>query len=131
MLKVTNIIKFSEKLRTEGKPYRIVLQVFFGLEVIRNTFFRTEKWKGYNVLKERYPALMPEESINGKTSLLMYRQITMLKGWLKAAHQQCIHLQKDFDEFCYQFNGPKHLVNLFQGLIEKMVFHQLLFHKNY
>ncbi|HEY8782525.1 MAG TPA: IS1595 family transposase [Mucilaginibacter sp.] len=107
------------------------LQVFFDKHIAQDANIRTDGWKGYASLKERYPGIQQENSAKGKAFPLIHRQIMMFKAWLRGTHHHCAHLQKYIDEFCYRFNRLKHQDTLFHRLIERMVFVQPLFYQKY
>ncbi len=107
------------------------LQVFFDKHIAPDANIRTDGWKGYTALKERYLGIKQEVSAKGKAFPLMHRQIMMFKAWLRGTHHHCTHLQKYIDEFCYRFNRLKNQDSLFHKLIERMVFNQPLFYQKY
>ena len=107
------------------------LQVFFDKHIAQDANIRTDGWKGYAPLKERFPGIRQEISAKGKAFPLMHRQIMMFKAWLRGTHHHCTHLQKYIDEFCYRFNRLKYQDTLFHKLIERMVFGQPLFYQKY
>jgi hypothetical protein len=107
------------------------LQVFFDQHIDKDANIKTDGWKGYTSLKQRYPGIIQEVSAKRKAFPLMHRQIMMFKSWLRGTHHHCTNLQKDIDEFCYRFNRLKYQNTLFHRLIERMVFNQPLFYQNY
>lgn len=107
------------------------LQVFFDKHIDQKAAIKTDGWKGYTSLKDRYPNIKQEVSAKGKAFTMMHRQIMMFKAWLRGTHHHCVNLQNYLNEFCYRFNRLKHPHTLFHRLIERMVFHQPLFYQNY
>lgn len=107
------------------------LQVFFDKHIDQKAAIKTDGWKGYTSLKDRYPNIKQEVSAKGKAFTMMHRQIMMFKAWLRGTHHHCVSLQNYLNEFCYRFNRLKHPHTLFLKLIEPMVFHQPLFYQNY
>lgn len=97
------------------------LQVFFDKHIAKDARIRTDGWKGYTPLKERYPGIQQEKSAKGKSFPLMHRQIMMFKAWLRGTHHHCTNLQNYIDEFCYRFNRLNYQNTIFHRIIERMV----------
>lgn len=102
----------------------IELEAFFDAHIEKSANIRTDGWKGYLPLKEKYKNMTAKASgKKGGTFPLMHRQIMVLKGWLRGIHHQCKHLQAYLDEFNYRFNRIKHPKTLFHNLIVRLMEH--------
>jgi hypothetical protein len=81
------------------------LGAFLQAKIAPEAIVKTDKWAGYFPSKKAFPNLKQEKADNGKTQLLMHRQIMFFKAWLRGIHHHFSHLQRYLDEFCYRFIG--------------------------
>src|SRR5205085_7007082 len=83
---------------------------------------RTDKWTGYNGLKNQFPKLKQEKSQKkGKNFKDLHRTIMNFKGWLRGMHHSVKHLQSYLDEYTYRFNRHKMNEGIFENLINRMM----------
>ena len=79
---------------------------------------KTDKWTGYQPLKEDFKNL--EQVYTGKKGCNfpeLHRVIMNLKGWLRGVHHHVWDLQDYLDEYCYRFNRSFMKENIFDNLI--------------
>lgn len=92
----------------------------------------TDKWLGYKPLEKYYKNF--ETKPSGKKGINfpeMHRVIMMLKSWLRGIHHHVNHLQAYLDEYCFRFNRSNMNKQIFNILIEKMVFSKPCYIKNF
>lgn len=78
----------------------------------------TDKWRGYNPLKEEWH-ITQKSSNGGENFELMHRFIMGLKSWLRGIyhHVSKKYLQHYLDEYCYRFNRSIHKKTAFNNLL--------------
>jgi len=97
------------------------LKPFFNAHINNEAEIRTDKWRGYKPLQEKYTKLIQEESNNGKNFKLIHRYIMCFKGWMRGIHHRCKHLQAYLDEYNYRFNRRATFEYIFDNLINRMM----------
>jgi hypothetical protein len=95
--------------------------------VSKEAIVRTYKWRGYKPLKSQYLALRQEQSKPSQNFKLFYRQVMMVKGWIRGIHHSVTNLQPYLDEFCYRFNRISSFDRIFHNITGRMVNHQPVF----
>ena len=82
----------------------------------------TDKWRGYQPLKETY-SIEQKYSCQGKNFKELHTVIMQVKSWLRAipTHVSKEHIQAYFDEFCYRMNRSIFKKNIFHNTIVRMV----------
>lgn len=99
------------------------LHKIFENHISKNANVQTDKWTGYKPLKEEY-SITQTKSNKGSTFFEMNTMIHQVKSWLRCTfswmHEK--HIQKYLDEFCYRINRSIYKENVFDLLINRMVF---------
>jgi len=91
----------------------------------------TDKWTGYQPLKEEFENLNQIYSGDkGGNFPELHRVIMNLKSWLRGVHHHVDDLQDYLNEYCYRFNRSFMKENIFENLITRMVNTQPCFIKN-
>jgi transposase-like protein len=98
------------------------IKKFFSHYVDEKAIIKTDKWRGYNPLKKQYPRLAQKSSKGGKNFPELHRTIMNFKGWLRGMHHQVKHLQAYLNEYAYRFNRQLMKENIFDNLMERMVY---------
>lgn len=82
----------------------------------------TDKWRGYEPLKETYN-ITQIKSDNGKNFKKLHIIIHQIKSWLRTipTHVSKKHIQKYFDEFAYRINRSQSKKTIWHNTIIKMV----------
>jgi predicted RNA-binding Zn-ribbon protein involved in translation (DUF1610 family)/transposase-like protein len=82
----------------------------------------TDKWRGYEPLKEIYN-IEQKYSNNGKNFKQLHIVIMQVKSWLRAipTHVSKWHIQAYFDEFCFRINRSQFQQSIFHKTIQRMV----------
>lgn len=82
----------------------------------------TDKWRGYNPLKERYN-IEQIESDKGKNFKELHIVIHQLKSWIRTvpSHVSKKHIQGYFDEFCFRINRSIFKETIFHKTLQRMV----------
>ncbi|MBE7653886.1 IS1595 family transposase [Tenacibaculum finnmarkense] len=82
----------------------------------------TDKWRGYEPLKEIYN-IEQKYSNNGKNFKQLHIVIMQVKSWLRAipTHVSKWHIQVYFDEFCFRINRSQFQQSIFHKTINRMV----------
>ena len=82
----------------------------------------TDKWRGYEPLKEIYN-IEQKYSNNGKNFKQLHIVIMQVKSWLRAipTHISKWHIQAYFDEFCFRINRSQFQQSIFHKTIQRMV----------
>jgi len=85
----------------------------------------TDKWRGYEPLKETYN-ITQIKSDNGKNFKKLHIIIHLVKSWLRTipTHVSKKHIQKYFDEFAYRINRSQAKKTIWHNTIIKMVKHK-------
>ena len=101
------------------------LKPFFQDHISTQATIKTDNWRGYIPLKEKYPYLIQIESgKKGKNFPELHRTIMMFKAWLRGIHHSVDNLQAYIDQYCYRFNRSQMKGEIFDNLLTKMVDHQ-------
>ena len=101
------------------------LKPFFQDHISPEATIKTDNWRGYIPLKEKYPYLIQIESgKKGKNFPELHRTIMMFKAWLRGIHHSVDNLQAYIDQYCYRFNRSQMKGEIFDNLLTKMVDHQ-------
>ena len=82
----------------------------------------TDKWRGYEPLKEIYD-IEQIYSNNGANFKQLHIIIMQVKSWLRAipTHVSKWHIQAYFDEFCFRVNRSQFKTSIFHKTINRMV----------
>jgi len=90
----------------------------------------TDKWRGYEPLKEIYN-ITQIKSNNGKNFKTLHIIIHQIKSWLRTmpTHVSKKHIQKYFDEFCYRINRSQSKDFIFNRTIQRMIEGKPYLHK--
>ena len=82
----------------------------------------TDKWRGYEPLKEIYN-IEQIYSNNGKNFKQLHIIISQVKSWLRTipTHVSKGHIQSYFDEFCFRINRSQLKSSIFHKTISIMV----------
>ncbi len=82
----------------------------------------TDKWRGYQPLKQSYN-IEQRFSNQGKNFKELHIVIMQLKSWIRAipTHVSKWHIQSYFDEFCFRINRSQFKESIFHKTIERMV----------
>lgn len=82
----------------------------------------TDKWRGYEPLKENFN-ITQIQSNNGKNFKKLHIIIHQVKSWLRTipTHVSKAHIQKYFDEYCYRINRSNSKNTIWHNTIEKMI----------
>ena len=91
----------------------------------------TDKWRGYEPLKEIYN-IEQKYSCQGKNFKELHTVIMQVKSWLRAVptHVSNWHIQAYFDEFCFRINRSIFKETIFHKTITRMVDEKPITHKN-
>ncbi|WP_298390825.1 IS1595 family transposase [Hydrotalea sp.] len=83
----------------------------------------TDKYPGYDKLKEKFPKAIQRKSNRGKGFPILHQQIMNLKRWLKGIHYQCSdkHYQKYLDEYCFEANRRNTEKYIFRNIMLRVV----------
>tara|TARA_R110002049_G_scaffold304996_1_gene500829 strand:+ start:24862 stop:25422 length:561 start_codon:yes stop_codon:yes gene_type:complete len=90
----------------------------------------TDKWRGYEPLKNTY-GITQIKSDNGKNFKKLHIIIHQVKSWIRTipTHVSKDHIQKYFDEFSYRINRSQSKKTIWQNTIMKMVNHKPITNK--
>lgn len=82
----------------------------------------TDKWRGYEPLKENFN-ITQIQSNKGKNFKKLHIIIHQVKSWLRTVptHVSKTHIQKYFDEYCYRINRSNSKNTIWHNTIEKMI----------
>ena len=85
----------------------------------------TDKWRGYEPLKEHYN-ITQIKSENGKNFKKLHIIIHQIKSWLRTVptHVSKEHIQKYFDEYSYRINRSQSKGTIWHNTIIKMIKHK-------
>lgn len=85
----------------------------------------TDKWRGYEPLKQTYN-ITQIKSDNGKNFKKLHIIIHQVKSWLRTipTHVSKGHIQKYFDEFAYRINRSNSKATIWHNTIIKMMKHK-------
>jgi transposase-like protein len=88
----------------------------------------TDKWRGYEPLKENYN-IEQIYSNNGANFKQLHIVIMQVKSWLRAipTHVSKWHIQAYFDEFCFRINRSKYQKSIFHKTIETMILNKPIY----
>jgi len=88
--------------------------------IILNVF--TDKWRGYQPLKEKYN-ITQKDSKGGHNFSELHIIIQQAKSWLRTipTHVSKKHIQAYFDEFSFRINRSQSKKSVFHKTIERMV----------
>jgi transposase-like protein len=91
----------------------------------------TDKWRGYEPLKESFD-IEQKYSDQGKNFKELHIVIMQLNSWLRAilTNVSKWHIQAYFDEFCFRINQSQSKQSMFHKMIERMVEANAIFQKN-
>jgi len=98
------------------------LRGIFEAHVSTNAQVTTDKWRGYNPLKQDYN-INQIDSLGGKNFLQMHTIIHQVKSWIRTtfAHVHKGHIQKYFDEYCFRINRSIYKQTIFHKLMTRVV----------
>lgn len=90
----------------------------------------TDKWRGYEPLKEVYD-ITQIKSNNGKNFKTLHIIIHQIKTWLITVptHISEKYIQKYFDEFCFRINRSQSKQSISHKTIERMMQNDPFYHK--
>jgi predicted RNA-binding Zn-ribbon protein involved in translation (DUF1610 family) len=95
---------------------------FMSSTIEKNAEIKTDKWRGYQPLKNDFPNLRQVESgKKGKNFPDLHRTIMNFKGWLRGMHHHVDYLQEYIDEYCYRFNRSIMTDGIFDNILKRMV----------
>lgn len=82
----------------------------------------TDKWRGYNKLKDKYN-LTQVESNFGSNFKELHIVIQSIKSWIRAipTHVSKKHAQAYYDEFCFRLNRSQFKETIFHKCIDRMI----------
>ncbi len=82
----------------------------------------TDKWRGYQPLKEKY-SITQKKSKGGRNFSELHIVIQQAKSWLKTipTHVSKKHIQAYFDEFSFRINRSQSKKSIFDKTTERMV----------
>ena len=82
----------------------------------------TDKWRGYEPLKQHYN-IEQKLSNKGRNFKELHVIIHQIKSWIRTipTHVSKKHIQAYFDEFCYRINRSQFKKSIFHKTIERMV----------
>lgn len=85
----------------------------------------TDKWRGYEPLKETYD-ITQVKSDNGKNFKKLHIIIHQVKSWIRTipTHVSKEHIQKYFNEFVYRINRSQSKKTIWHNTIMKMINHK-------
>lgn len=85
----------------------------------------TDKWRGYEPLKESHD-ITQIKSENGKNFKKLHIIIHQVKSWLRTiqTHVSKKHIQKYFDEYCYRINRSQSKKTIWHNTIIRMIKHE-------
>ena len=91
----------------------------------------TDKWRGYQPLKQSYN-IEQRFSNQGKNFKELHIVIMQLKSWIRAipTHVSKWHIQSYFDEFCFRINRSQFKGSIFHKTIERMVNAKPIYQQN-
>ena len=101
------------------------LKPFFEDHISCRANIKTDKWRGYMPLKNKYSLLVQTDSgKKGKNFPDLHRTIMMFKAWLRGIHHSVDNLQAYIDQYCYRFNRSQMKGGIFDNLLDRMVNHK-------
>jgi hypothetical protein len=100
----------------------IELGKFMDEHISKDAQIRTDKWRGYLPLKDKYN-IEQIESAKGENFPQLHTTIMNLKGWLRGIHHKCSarHLQAYLDEFFFRHNRRNYPDTIFDTLVNRMI----------
>ncbi len=98
------------------------LTTIFEEHISTNAKVFTDKWRGYQPLKEHYD-LTQKPSNRGRNFSVLHMVIQQVKSWLRTipTHVSKKHIERYFDEFAFRINRSQSKKTIFHKTIERMV----------
>ncbi len=98
------------------------LRKIFDQHIDETATITTDKWKGYNPLKQDYN-ITQIESDKGLNFKKLHTMIHQIKSWIRTTYSWVSDFNVDryFSEFCYRINRSKYKNTIFDNLIKRMV----------
>jgi len=99
------------------------LETIFEQHISEQANVTTDQWRGYRPLSEEYK-ISQEKSIGGVNFKALHTMIHQLKSWLRTTYSWIspFNVNRYLDEFCYRINRSQSKNNIFNNLIERMVY---------
>jgi hypothetical protein len=93
---------------------------------------KADCWRAYTTLSKSWN-INQVKSNQGKNFEKLHTVIMNFKGWLRGIHHKCSqeHMQGYLNEYCYRMNRRNHLKTAFHKLIDRMVTHIPIYHKDF
>ncbi len=98
------------------------LTPIFEEHICKSSKIITDKWRGYEPLKENFN-IEQIYSNNGGNFKQLHTIIMQVKSWIRAipTHVSKAHIQAYFDEFCFRINRSQNKASIFHKTILRMV----------
>ena len=116
-------------LRIENCGSKQLLK-FFDKFVDQKAQIKTDKWRGYTPIQNKYSNLVQIPSKRGENFKTLHRFIMGLKSWLRGIHHHVTYIQEYLNEYTYRFNRHFMKGAIFDNLINRMQRHQPVLIKN-
>lgn len=99
------------------------LEKIFDKHIDETATVTTDLWKGYLPLFKDYN-ISQIESNGGKNFMALHTMIHQVKSWIRTTYSWVsdFNMNRYLDEFCYRLNRSWSKVNIFNNLIERMVY---------
>tara|TARA_B100001059_G_C17686681_1_gene502705 strand:+ start:63 stop:956 length:894 start_codon:yes stop_codon:yes gene_type:complete len=107
------------------------LEKIFEKHIDQNATITTDLWRGYRPLFEDYN-ITQIESNNGKNFIALHTMIHQIKSWIRTTYSWVsdFNINRYLDEFCYRLNRSRSKVNIFNNLIQRMVYSDKIYQTN-
>ena len=121
------------ELTSEGKVKRMYalkiddfsaksLSKIFEKHIDKKAKVRTDEWRGYRPLFEKYN-ITQTPSNNGGNFKALHTMIHQIKSWIRTTYSWVsdFNIDRYYDEFCYRINRSQSKRSIFNNLITRMV----------
>jgi transposase-like protein len=99
------------------------LETIFEKHISEQANVTTDEWRGYRPLSGEYK-ITQEKSVGGVNFKALNTMVHQLKSWLRTTYSWIspFNVNRYLDEFCYRINRSQSKNNIFNNLIERMVY---------